>query len=170
VAIKAARGTAVPAVSFWPLRPLVIRWSMRVGAAAVVIGLAIAVWKYHEASDTKPQDTAMLKYFSELEALFPDQLRAVIFDNYGPRLMLSEQGNVPRSTPVYLKVCAAKRCQKVVTFSGQQVPINGDTYEVLTDAKGNLLLVGDNGVWSSAQPDSTSLPYVIEGRLLRPVL
>lgn len=89
----------------------------------------------------------------ELTALFPRQLRGVTFDATGSRLELSEHADLPEVPPLLVRVCAAGGCQSFVTFSGQQISAAGQRYEVLSDARGGVLLVGSDAVWSSAEPN-----------------
>ena len=139
-----------------------MRLGITLGAAALVLVFTLVVWRAREAPPSRAQSQAMLKYVSELETLFPNQLRALIIDQNGPRVELSEKGNLPRSTPIYLRICKGRDCEKVITFSGQEISIHGEKCEVLADVSGKILLMGERSVWSSAQPDLIRWPYRIE--------
>jgi hypothetical protein len=81
-------------------------------------------------------------------------------------MVLADRPNVPASPPVYVKICGPKGCQRFVTFSGQQIRVNGDVFEVLVDRQGDVLLVGAQWVWSSSEPAVKSSRYRIEARPL----
>jgi hypothetical protein len=106
------------------------------------------------------------QYFREIEPLFPNQLQAIVFDDKDTELVLADAANVPTSTPLYLKICGPKGCKRFVTFSGQQIRVNGDLCDVLVDRKGNILVVGENLVWSSSYPAGKTGSYQIEARSL----
>jgi hypothetical protein len=93
--------------------------------------------------------------------MFPNQVQAIVFDKNGPRLVLADHANVPRSTPYYLKICATSGCEELVTFSGQQVQFNGEKYEVLADGKGQIILLGKSRVLAET---ASSGPVRVEAR------
>lgn len=142
-------------------------------AVAVGIGVCLALvfvlglWKGHSSADTDPRLATVQKYFHEVEGLFPNQLQAIVFDRQGTHLVLAADANLPVSPPLYLKICGPKGCQAFVTFSGQQIRVNGDVFDVLTDGQGNVLLVGREVVWSSAQAVAKAGRYTIEARPLQ---
>src|SRR2546427_2808800 len=109
---------------------------------------------------------AARKCFQEIETLFPGQVQAIVFDQQGPHLVLAEHSNVPASSPLYLRICGPKGCQSYVTFSGQQIRINGETCEVLLDHQDNVLLVGQDWVLSTAQAPAKHAIYQVSARPL----
>ncbi len=102
----------------------------------------------------------------EAAALFPNQLQAIEFDQQGSRLVLSEQANRPIFPPVFVRLCDGKRCQGFVTFSGQQISVNGESFEVLIDRKGEILLAGNASVWNSATDTASFGRYKVMARPL----
>jgi hypothetical protein len=124
---------------------------MGIAAACLVIGFWLGFRNGH-LRGTEEQITVARKYFQEIETLFPNQVRAIVFENGEPRLLLSDKPDVPASLPLFLKICSGKHCRSLVTFSGQRIQINGEPMEVLSDHKGGILLVGNNSVWSSDEP------------------
>jgi hypothetical protein len=110
------------------------------------------------------------KYYREIEALFPNQLEAIVFDQKGTHLVLAKEANVPASTPLYVKVCGPEGCERFVTFSGQQIRFNGEVCDVLTDREGHVLLVGRQLVWSSGQALAKAGRYRIEAQPLQAIL
>ena len=151
---------------FWFLRTRP-SFALGVGAFCVLIGLALGSWRWHPTPAHEPSLAEVRKYFHELEALFPNQLQAIVFDQQGPHLVLAKEPNLPASPPVYLKICGPSGgCQRVLTFSGQQIRVNGDICDVLADGQGRVLLVGQKLVWSSNQGSAGSGPYRIEAKTL----
>jgi hypothetical protein len=146
-----------------------LRWkpALVVGLAftCIVLGFVLGLWR-GQSSGADPQLAEVGKYFREIAALFPNQLEAIVFDEAGAHMVLADRPNVPVSPPVYVKICGPKGCQRFVTFSGQQIRVNGDVFEVLVDRQGDVLLVGGQWVWSSSEPAGKSRPYRIEARAL----
>jgi hypothetical protein len=89
------------------------------------------------------------KVIEEMLALFPNRVRAVVQDQNGLRLVLSDNDDVPASAPLWLKICDGSNCSAAVTFSGQEIQVGGRKVTVLAGARGGVLLVGNNFVWSS---------------------
>jgi len=137
-----------------------------IGAAGVT-GIALiallASWDFGSSQSDNGFARAE-KCFREVESLFPNQLRALVFGADGQHLEVSEKADVPDSPPVYLKICGPKGCQEIVTFSGQQVLVNGDLCDVLLDSAGDILLVGQKLLWSSGSPERALRNYRIEAR------
>ncbi len=159
---QANRATA-PETASRGLSPLA--WAL--GAAAVCL---VFVFVNHQNTNITGETVGHFaeaeKCYREIESLFPNQVQCIIFDETGPRIVLGEKADVPASTPLYLKICGPRGCQRVVTFSGQQIRVNGETCDVLLDASGNVLLVGKQLVWSSASLNRETGRYRIEARLL----
>jgi hypothetical protein len=138
------------------------------GVVAICLGLCFVLgpWKGHVSPGKDSQLAEARKYFRELEALFPNQLQAIVFDQQGPHLVLAPVANLPASPPLYLRICGPKGCQRFVTFSGQQIRVNGDVCDVLADRQGNVLVVGRERLWADANPAVRSGPYQIEAKAL----
>ncbi len=132
----------------------------------LLLGFVLGFWQGRNLSITGPQLAAARKYFQEIETLFPGQVQAIVFDQQGPHLVLAEHSNVPASSPLYLRVCGPKGCQSYVTFSGQQIRINGETCEVLLDHQDNVLLIGQDWVLSTAQAPAKRARYQVSARPL----
>jgi hypothetical protein len=144
-------------------------WGLAAGLATVCIALGffLGLWKgRNSGGGTDSQLAAAQKYFHEIEGLFPNQVQAIVFDQNGPHIVLADHADVPASTALYLKICDAQGCRRFVTFSGQRVRVNGDAFDVLVDRQGDVLLVGEQAVWSSSKPAVTVGRYRIEARPL----
>ncbi len=123
--------------------------------ACLLLAFVFRAGRERGAEDFTASDIAVMrKYLQEVEALFPNQVQAVVFEQSGPRLVLADRAVVPASMPVYVRVCGANGCQSFLTFSGQQIRLNGETVDVLVDARGKVLLVGNRLSWTSGESKS----------------
>ncbi len=147
-----------------------LAWAVGLATACIVLGFALGFWKGRDAGPSVKELAAMHKYYREITSLFPNQVRAIVIDENGPRLTLADTAEVPPSPPVYLKIFKANDCQRFITFSGQQVPVNGDLCDVLTDSQGHVLVVGRQLVWTSLQPNLAKPPYRIQAQMLEAAL
>lgn len=127
----------------------------------LVLGISLAG---HSAGD--PQLALARKCFSEVAALFPNQVQALVLDSNGGHLVLAEHPDVPSVSPLYIKIIGPKGEHRFVTFSGQRIQVNNDSFEVLLDGQGEVLLVGKQSVWSSSDPGIKAGLYRIEARPL----
>jgi hypothetical protein len=121
-------------------------------AICILAAFAIGHWRGHRETQASTDVLADAKLVHETLAMFPNQVRAIMEDERGLNLVLSENKNVPLSMPLYVRVCDGKRCVSVVTFSGQEVQIAGQKMTVLSDAQGGIILVGNDFAWSSREP------------------
>jgi hypothetical protein len=128
-----------------------LTWGLGLATACLMIGFAVGHWQGRRAADS----FALLqngKTLREILTLFPNRVRAIEQDEHGMQLVLSDHPDVPASTPLWIKICDGQHCRAVVTFSGQNLRIAKEQVEVLLDARGQVLLVGDRFVWSSSDP------------------
>jgi hypothetical protein len=127
-------------------------WAVVLAVICVVAGFLAKTQKQSSARAAQAVREGQLmtarKCYQEFEALFPHQLRAIVFDQQGPHLLLAPKADVPASAPLYLKICGPKGCEDFVTFSGQQIPFNGENCEVLENGNGQVMLVGNHQVWA----------------------
>ena len=146
-------------------RRMILVWGLSLVSAFGIIGFTLSLWRGLVPDETALELTQVKKYVREIETLFPNQLQAIIFDEQGARLILAEKPDVPNSAPLYLKICGPGGCQRFVTFSGQRIRVNGDECDVLVDAKGNVMLVGERLLWSRVAVARVG-KYRIEARAL----
>jgi hypothetical protein len=152
------RRSASPRVAKWA-------WAWGLAGACVVAGFILGSWRSRVAAE-QHQLANLQKCFREIAALFPNQLQAIVLDERGPRLVLSDTPNVPMSDPLFVKICRERNCQTFITFSGQQISVNGEVFDVLSDGAGHVILAGRSRVWSSGDPQIDSVPWRIEARPL----
>lgn len=147
---------------------LLSRPALLIGGAAVCVVFAffLGVRQGTRSGTGDVQLAEARRCFSEIATLFPNQLQALVLDAVGAHLVLAEQADVPASPPLYVKITGPKGSQRFVTFSGQRIRVNGDSFEVLVDRQGEVMLVGKQSVWSSSEPGAKAGPYRIEARPL----
>ena len=128
---SASRRAGEPAwtAALWP------KAAFAVGLAAVclVIGLLIGLHQGRRPPGNDLQLAEARKCYGEIELLFPNQVQALVLDATGGHLVLAAEPNVPKSAPLYVKICGTRGCQRFVTFSGQRIAVNGTFFEVLVD-------------------------------------
>ena len=122
-------------------------------AACVVMAFAIGHWSGRMETKAGPESDSLasIKLIRETLAMFPNRVRAIVQDEHGLNLILSDNGDVPVSTPIYVRICDGKHCSSVVTFSGQKIRAAGQDITVLADARGGIILTGSQFVWSNTE-------------------
>lgn len=135
-------------------------------ATGLLLAFAAGHWHGRQAAD---QDVLMdAKLIQETLAMFPNRVRAIVRDERGMQLVLSEQEDVPASPPIYVRLCEGGKCSSMVTFSGQEIQIAGQKLTVLAEAGGGILVEGNQMVWSSSGggANSTGNKWRIEAKNL----
>ena len=148
--------------------PLRLAWKLGFALVCLATGFLVGHWHGSRPSQTVAA-TELLhngKVIQEMLAMFPNQVRAVVQDERGINVVLSETNDVPASTPLWIRVSEGDRERSFVTFSGQSVQINQERVEVLQDAQGGIILVGDRFFWSSGEPGRALDHLRIQARAL----
>jgi hypothetical protein len=129
-----------------------LAWGLGLLAACAVLAFVIGhrVERMETGNLAKTDAVASLKLIRETLAMFPHHLRAIVQDERGLNLVLSDD-YVPVSSPLYVHICDGQHCSSFVTFSGQEIQVAGQTITVLSDARGGVILTGDRFVWSSTE-------------------
>jgi hypothetical protein len=138
-----------PRTGFGPFRSPFLVWSVRLAAVCILFGVAFVLWESNRATVTDRELAQARKYVLELRELFPGQLRAIAFEDSRPRLILAESPVVADTQPVYVSAHGKRGCQTFITFSGQQIRLDGHEYEVLANAHGGVMLISETGVFVS---------------------
>ena len=141
-------------------------FAVGVAVVCLALGFFLGFWRGQRSPGSDSQLATARKYFNEIEALFPNQVRAIVFDQQGTHLVLAQEPNLPASPPLYLRICGPKGCQRFVTFSGQQIRVNGEVCDVLADGHDGVLVVGRQLLWSGSIAGIRSGQYQIEARAL----
>ena len=139
-------------------------------AAATCLVIAFVAAHWRGRGDADHDVLANSKLIQETLAMFPHRVRAIVRDEHGMRLILSDQADVPDSTPIYVRICDGKNCSSAVTFSGQEIPMEGQKIMVLSDANGGIILEGNKFVWSSTERTSAGVHFKIGARSLGPII
>ena len=128
------------------------RWGWALAVATCLV-IAFAIGHWHGQVDSRPGSRndrlANIKIINETLAMFPNRVRAIVSDEHGLNLVLSDSADVPASSPLYVRICDGKRCTTLVTFSGQEIQIAGQKLTVLSQPDGGIILEGKQFVWSS---------------------
>lgn len=134
---------------------------------AVAACLVAVMWLPHRLTRQEPIASldGYRKVYREMSALFPRQVQAIVMDDYGIRLQLADTQQMPDSPPVLVRIHHAAGCRDFITFSGQQIEMDTQKLDVLTDGRNNVLLVGPHLCWSSAEPSGVR-GWRIEARTL----
>jgi hypothetical protein len=113
-------------------------WLWAAGLVTAGLAVALGVW-FHSRP---PVAVDYAKIYREVAALFPNQVQSIIADAHGVRVVLAETPDVPASPPLLVEACNPAGCRHVITFSGQQIKINGDAWDVLVNAQNQVLVAG----------------------------
>lgn len=137
---------------------------------ATCIVIAFAIGHRNGRMETKAalatDSLANIKLIHETLAMFPNQVRAIVEDEHGISLVLSDNNDVPASTPIYVRICDGRQCSSLVTFSGQEIQIAGQKITVLSNASGGIILEGNKFVWSNTSRIYASSNLKIEAKPL----
>lgn len=124
-------------------------WVWGLATACVILGaFVVGFWRGQQSAFDPGQLADARRYLHETQALFPNQVKAIIFDKNGPHLVLSEKPDVGASLPVFMTVSNAQTAESIITYSGQQINIHGEPYDVLLNGNNEVFLVGKTRVWS----------------------
>jgi hypothetical protein len=148
-------------------RSLHIAWALGL-VACVVLAFAIGRWTGRKEPGTilAPDSQTSLKLIHETLAKFPNRVRAILDDEHGLSLILSDNADVPVSTPIYIRIWDGKHYSSLVTFSGQEVQIAGQQVTVLSQGDGGIILEGSKFFWSIGKPVYAERNLKIEARNL----
>ena len=140
-------------------------------ATAICILAAFAVGHWRGQTETRASTgvLANAKVIREMLAMFPNRVRAITQDERGLNLVLSDRDDVPVSTPIYISICDGEQCSSFVTFSGQELQIAGQKVTVLSDARGGIILTGNNFVWSNTEQSYADNRLKIEAKNLNSI-
>ena len=149
-ALRLTRKSRTGQPRLWPR----LAWGLSLAGACVLISFAIAHWRGAQTAQVAQNLLQSEKLIREVRTLFPNQVQSVILDEHGFRLVLAERADIPDSPPIYLNICSSDGCRQMITSSGQTVQIADQKVEVLADAAGGVMLVGDHFFWSTGENSS----------------
>jgi hypothetical protein len=146
--IRSAPPRRRPPVAWLPR----LAWSGGIALACLLVGFAVGHWRGRMEVASSGELLENTKLIRETLAMFPNQVRAIVQDDQGMRLVLSQEPDVPVSAPLFVRICDGKHCSSLVTFSGQEIQVAGQKLTVLSDANGGVIIVGNDFAWSSSEP------------------
>jgi hypothetical protein len=145
----------------------VLRLTCGLAIVCLVAGFVISrFWKERHSGLSAVQLLKARTYYKEIETLFPNQVRGIVFDNQGTHLLLADKPNLPAGAGIYLRICGKDGCRGFVTFSGQQIRVGNDSFDVLLDHKGQVILAGERMIWARDGAVSEDGDYQIEAHAL----
>ena len=148
-----------------------VAWALSAITACLVIGFVAGHWRGHEEAVAENGLLQNAKVIQETFAMFPNRVKAIVQDQHGINLVLSDKEDVPHSAPLWIKICDGKNCAAMVTFSGQEIKLGGKELTVLTDVHGKIILAGDNFLWSNGDALLAGNDKLkIEAKTLAPVI
>jgi hypothetical protein len=111
-------------------------------ATAICILAAFAISHGRGQTEAKASTDVLanIKVVDETLAMFPNQVSAIVQDEHGLNLVLSDSAGVPASPTLYVRISDNKHSSSLVTFSGQQrdvVRFRHSSINVLRCVKGN---------------------------------
>lgn len=151
-----------------PPRSASRQWSWIAAPAFAAALVLIVVGKVLWPVATRSADDAQV--FAEMEALFPEQLAAVVTQGDQVDLQLTS-GHAPQSDQrVVVKFVRGNQTVRVLSYSGRQtcVDLGGHRacFEALIDERGEVIVVGEDFVWGTGAPASV-MGWKIEASTLR---
>jgi hypothetical protein len=144
-------------------------WRFRLAwgfATVVCVLIAFAAGHWHSRMETDKDILTNSKLIDQTFAMFPNRVRAIVQDEHGINLILSDQENVTASTPIYVRICDGKHCSSLVTFSGQEIQIAGQKVTVLSEAGGGIILEGNRFLWANGEEVYAGVKLKIEAKNL----
>lgn len=141
-------------------------WGLGLATACLLLGFFGGFRRANATAFSAAELAQSRKIYHELAALFPDCLQTVLLDGRGSQLVLATEPQPPGAEPLLVQICHAGICRGFITFSGQRVALNGETFEILADARGNVLVLGDHLGWSSGEPRKAAAGYRIRATVL----
>ncbi|MFN7139815.1 MAG: hypothetical protein ACK4UN_10790 [Limisphaerales bacterium] len=143
------------------------RWKLVFAMAGLVAAFFSGFYfRAPEKADLQMAQTE--KVIREMSTLFPGRIRSITINSSGIQLSLAESENISNAQPLLVKVCPSKGdCNKIITFSGQTIQLDGKAFEVLLSSSGEVLLVGQEEIWSSSEKKMLAGVTRIEALALR---
>jgi len=139
-----------------------LAWALAT-AACVLVAFGIGYWHGRSGATDPLLNTTLVR---ETLAMFPNQVRAMVQDEHGIKLVLAEHRNVPTSAPLYIRINDGQHYESFLTFSGQDIVVAGQTITVLADARGDVILAGEHFFWSDIKPARLAGHWTIQAKTL----
>jgi hypothetical protein len=184
--LKGARGIPERATEYWDTfsprviaqlrtpgeqdRPTGTRWRVLLAAqialAVVILAFGFLLGRRQEEAAGARASLRSERLLREVQAFFPKRVRAIVADEKGVHLILSDLPDIPATRPVWVEIEARGLRRTAVTFDGQVLPIADDAVRVRIDPHGDLTLAGHHVSWSSREPDKVTSGWHIRAEVL----
>lgn len=140
-------------------KPAAWRWfAAGAAAAACACALLIALWPHREPERTASSDRADVKLLAEMEALFPGQLDAVIANGGEISIRLAPERGAATPQRLAITLSRGANTVRVLGYSGRKICLDLDgkreCFEPLLNAENQIILAGENFVWSRENPSA----------------
>jgi hypothetical protein len=120
----------------------------------VAIGLLVARKKSEADGPAEANLAKARAYYREIAQLFPNQVRAIVFDKKEIHVELAGRADIPISPPILLRICGKGGCQGIVTFRGQQIRVDNKPVDVLLGTRNEIILAGVDTIWTSNEMEN----------------
>ncbi len=152
-------------------RPRIVSWFLWPLAVAACLMLAFVLRRHDSGGNPQPpivkhEEDAAAIILREVSALFPNQVRSIVKDESGLQMTLADKPEVKPTQALVLKICEARGCHEIITFSGQSIEVAGHQVTVRTESGGRVTLDGERFLWSSDLKTSPAPGIHIESRRL----
>jgi hypothetical protein len=140
--------------------------SVAVGTA--VGGVVLGFFLWHRPAQALDAYSRLKSGQALYEALprYLGRLQAIEQDGNGLRLVLSKERDVPPSLPVWVEIYESGHRRSLVIFSGQSFRFGGGDIEVLANPEGQVMLVGEDFLWTNRGKPAATDGMRVEARLL----
>ena len=136
-------------------------WRWLAAGAAAALALLAALRLHHDAvppARTASTDLADAKLLAEMEGLFPGQLDEVITSGGEVSIRLAPERGAVASQRLAITLRRGANTVRVLGYSGRKVCLDLDgkpeCFEPLLNADGQVILAGENFVWSAENPSA----------------
>ncbi len=152
-----------------PLAITQLAWTLGFATACLFIVFLLGHWQSGR-DKTRNELAEARKLFIELNAMFPNQLEAVTLNGLTRQLIVAEKPMANQGAPLLVRICGPRGCQRLITFSGRHLQMNGEDCEVLVDGSGRIIVTGETFAWSSTDAVSRAGRYRIQATSLSEAL
>ncbi|MFV0416347.1 MAG: hypothetical protein ACK5NG_08265 [Chthoniobacterales bacterium] len=142
-----------------------LRWAS--GVACLAVTCLAAAWIFFDLSGKDADD--FTRTLQEMEMLFPDRLNAVIERDGEYQIDVSEGNSGVDVQPVIVEFKRGSQTVRVLSFSGRRVCVDlGEKetcFEPLVTGEGEVILAGENFLWSPKAPSRLN-GFIVTARQL----
>lgn len=130
-------------------------WLGLLTGAVLMLFVLLGMWKISQGiwMENKSDDLQVLNQFA---SLFPGRLKAVVEQDGEVDVKLSEADAAPSQQPLAVVLKRGTKTLRVLCYSGSEVCLNLDgqrkCFEVLARANGEVIVAGEDFVWSPQNP------------------